>query len=469
MRHRLTPSRLASVCLLASQLAIPVAAADPDPAAPADPEEAAARKAAAQAIASQPQVPTLRGGTLGIPAPVLAEGIQAMVASDVGNDTDAAHDFDFFAKLGGIGIRGIELDIVAERYRQDIPRVELGAPGALPRMTLTDFASVGFRMRRRFMRPWTMMAVPATSRAVAAREGARESDVETAQQATALFDGRSGLTLSTGVRFFNRSGAVDSVASFSGIAGELSVQYGWQREDGLIPGCVEDRVRKDERKTEHEALVVAQLDLERKQAELRAAMERLDPWDDEDDDAAEVAAMKLVDEMRVLEREVQEKRRAYEAPMAEKASEADKAKAASCKDGRRYGYTLFGSLSGTHLNGSMHADDDMTISFPTFTEARVAIGAELQTTKVVSGSAVLPRIGVYAVASRGRWTNNYTGGAAKEVDSHQLEAALYASGQFLGGFNGLVSFGVLRPYGHDTQWAYVINVVPAIGAKLGGE
>lgn len=347
-------------------------------------------KAADQAVATQTQVPTFRGGTLGVPAPALSSGLQVVAAAETDINGDTPRDFDLFTKLGGLSIRNIDLDILAEKYRQDVPVIDLDAAQVSPRFDLTDFTAIGFRIRHRFERSWSMVRKDA--RKLAQDTPTLTADARTEETATKLFDGRTGLTVSGGLRMFKRSSDAADLDTFGGIGGELAVQYSHVREDGKRPCLSPDRV---------------------------------------------------------------------------KATTPKDQAAAMCSDGKGYGGTLFASVSATHLNGSVRTTDEQMTASPAFTEYRVTIGGELQTPTAVNGAALLPRLGAYATFSRASWMNRHTGADDEGNTDYQLEAALYASGHFVGGFNGLVSFGVIRPYGDDSQWIYAINVAPAIGAKLG--
>jgi len=108
------------------------------------------------------------------------------------------------------------------------------------------------------------------------------------------------------------------------------------------------------------------------------------------------------------------------------------------------------------------------IAMPEVVEVRVAGGAELQSGTRL-GKYLLPRLGAYAAVSGARWNDAFAmSGASDAVTQWQAELALYTSGHFTGGFSGLLSVGVLVPYGHDAEPQAFINIAPTIGAPLGG-
>ncbi len=100
---------------------------------------------------------------------------------------------------------------------------------------------------------------------------------------------------------------------------------------------------------------------------------------------------------------------------------------------------------------------------------RASAGYELQYGREKAG-LMLPRVGAYLTVSRGAWRNDYVTAPMQTADTNplQLELALYASGHFAGGFSGLLSFGVLVPYGHDAEPQAFINIAPSIGTEIGG-
>ncbi len=138
-----------------------------------------------------------------------------------------------------------------------------------------------------------------------------------------------------------------------------------------------------------------------------------------------------------------------------------------CGAARRH--TYFVSLAATYLNSQRLTPEDMpAIAMPEVVEVRVAGGAELQSGTRL-GKYLLPRLGAYAAVSGARWNDAFAmSGASDAVTQWQAELALYTSGHFTGGFSGLLSVGVLVPYGHDAEPQAFINIAPTIGAPLGG-
>jgi hypothetical protein len=143
----------------------------------------------------------------------------------------------------------------------------------------------------------------------------------------------------------------------------------------------------------------------------------------------------------------------------------------ACKlDDRRS--TLFISLSATYLNSQrLPMDGTMALVLPQLTETRATLGWERQSGREQRG-LLLPRVGAYAALAHANWHNDFaTTAEQRELDNisdWQAEAAIYASGHFSGGFSGLISVGLLLPYGNDRELQGFINLVPSIGAEIGG-
>jgi hypothetical protein len=138
-----------------------------------------------------------------------------------------------------------------------------------------------------------------------------------------------------------------------------------------------------------------------------------------------------------------------------------------CGASRRHTYFL--SLAATYLNSQRLAPEGMpAVAMPEVVEVRLAGGAELQSGTRL-GKYLLPRLGAGAAVAGARWDNAFAvGDASDAVTQWQAELALYTSGHFTGGFSGLLSIGVLLPYGHDAEPQAFINIAPTVGAPLGG-
>ena len=136
--------------------------------------------------------------------------------------------------------------------------------------------------------------------------------------------------------------------------------------------------------------------------------------------------------------------------------------------------TFFGSLTATYLTSQrlpMADDPTRALVVPRVIETRATIGWERQSGREQLG-LLLPRVGAYAALSHANWHNPYATTpeqlATDDISDWQGELAIYASGHFSGGFGGLISVGVLAPYGNGRELQAFINVVPSIGAAIGG-
>jgi len=127
----------------------------------------------------------------------------------------------------------------------------------------------------------------------------------------------------------------------------------------------------------------------------------------------------------------------------------------------RVGYL---GLSGLVLS---HADDRAGSSiaeFPTFSIARVTAGAEYRGDDDGQGGLV-PRAGIYGVASHAWWHDPYTFGTLEpRIQSTELEAGLYIGGKFSEKFSGLLALRVLRGFGPHQGSAFILSFIPSAGA-----
>lgn len=123
-------------------------AADPSPATQADADKAAAdtkatmdRQAAAATI---PQLNAARGGTLGIATGLQMQGAQASVDDQLLGDQKTT---TAFAKVGGLTISQLDIEIFAEVMSQDLPRIVLDGSTVSRDMTLTSVSAAALRLK----------------------------------------------------------------------------------------------------------------------------------------------------------------------------------------------------------------------------------------------------------------------------------------------------------------------------------
>lgn len=110
-----------------------------------------AEEEAERAVATQPPVQAVRGGTLGLPTPS-TQGVSALLNNQV--DPAGDYGFSYVAQIGGLELsRYVAIDIFGESLRMAIPRTEV-TPGAgvtpLPELTSLGFQSIGVRTTIRF-------------------------------------------------------------------------------------------------------------------------------------------------------------------------------------------------------------------------------------------------------------------------------------------------------------------------------
>ncbi len=479
---------VASLVLASPRIAVaedPPATPAADPAVatpPIDPATTAATKGAAQveetkaAAYSQPQVPTFRGGSLGIPTLGGGEVAQAAAVgkvasgggkSDGGSKSGAAVDFNFFTKVGGLNLYDtIYADIIGESYDQAIPQVVLGAAGALPKMVTTTITSAGIRLKYRFTDRPVQVVRYEQIEPVTGRDGADKAAVVNLN-ARQIFAGSTGRSLTLGLRMLHPGVAGAEADRIAGLAGEVIFQQSTNlHTTGAVCAGATKAVKDAKAAAAATPATLATPPPSTGPAPLvpdaaGAGTDGATPSD-------EARAIDLLDQVGEI-KGLAEVARVAKAEVSTAKVKAATVVAEACQNGDRR-RTWFASLSGTYLNSQTLATDaGMTLDLPSFREVRAAAGFEVQAGKEEVG-LLLPRVGTYVTVSRGVWTNAYTTTPAQSADAHgwQVEAAVYASGHFAGGFSGLLSFGVLLPYGHDAEPQGFINISPSIGTTLGG-
>lgn len=429
----------------------------------------AATEAVEDSLASPPPISLFHGGSLGIPAPVGTRSVQASSTLKVDNPTDgSAVDFDFMAKVGGVNLYDkVQVDIVGEQYQQLLPVITLGGPTALPVMTTTAVKSAGVRVVLRGTRRAFNVASMRDFDASLSR------DATGARAAQRVFVATSGDWWGFGLRALHPSLPGADEASLRGFATELT----WQRvtDFDVSDECKAELTATATRASADAAAAAARLKvIDADLTELdklldETSSERLTTLLAPESSAAATALAALA--QRRTDLEIAK----AEATSAKKRGDVLKASATQaqanpqsvCGAARRHTYFL--SLAATYLNSQRLTPEDMpAIAMPEVVEVRVAGGAELQSGTRL-GKYLLPRLGAYAAVSGARWNDAFAmSGASDAVTQWQAELALYTSGHFTGGFSGLLSVGVLVPYGHDAEPQAFINIAPTIGAPLGG-
>lgn len=416
----------------------------------AEPVEANAASKTATAGASQPQLPLFRGGSLGVPTPSGATSVQASGVGTLSQERSvgsATADVDFFTKVGGISLdETFTAEVVGESFKLDVPRVMVGAEGALPTITTTEVSSAGLRITYRpAARSYKVFGFDPITDATPRADGAISA---TARE---LFDGSMGWAFSVGARALHVTLPGDDANLVAGTAGELIVQRTTTRRSSST-SCADTSAQ--------------QADAAKKTEDAAKALKILA----EAPDRSEWVASMALDGERVDEATLAAAATQVAAQAAAAKTSAVALRDACKLDDRRS--TLFISLSATYLNSQrLPMDGTMALVLPQLTETRATLGWERQSGREQRG-LLLPRVGAYAALAHANWHNDFaTTAEQRELDNisdWQAEAAIYASGHFSGGFSGLISVGLLLPYGNDRELQGFINLVPSIGAEIGG-
>jgi hypothetical protein len=443
-------------------------------------------KQAEKALVSHPQVTAIRGGTLGIPSATTSRGFQAAVDAKTDVTSEAAEEgdsttFDFYAKLGRLTFtKYFEAEVLAEQFEADLPQATVGLPGALATSRTQAMNSIGLRLAfRTKAREWNIVEI--------APPGAPGNGDYTAKQTVQnLVRGTSGFSYLAGVRVLRRDAQSSSVKDFDkGAAFEVIGQYSQVRTPELDASCkkgAQATPQIDERLEAANATLKARAEtvvtLERDRTALLtegpsrdAVIEKLLGSGVTGPDVAalfKLAQDKIDGDIAVAE----EQRKAAQKEVAsiEKEQAAARGKAlAHCEDVDEIRMMGFASVSGTYLRQELRTIDGSMIDFPEFREVRLTLGIDFQTASLLTQQKFLPRFGAYASVGWGDWNNAYAApGMEKDIDARQWQAAVYVSGHFYGGASGLLSFGILQPYGHDARPQFVISFSPSLTATSDG-
>jgi hypothetical protein len=138
--------------------------------------------------------------------------------------------------------------------------------------------------------------------------------------------------------------------------------------------------------------------------------------------------------------------------------------------GIRHGWSAFVGLSGILISKTTEKPSDPANQFPTteyprFSTVRLSAGYEYRggvTTNKNSIVEYAPRLGLYAVGSKGFWTDRYSMSPSPPFDtsiaSNQFEAGAYLAGKISNGFHGMVALRAVKPLGND--WQFILSVIP---------
>jgi hypothetical protein len=442
-------------------------------------------KQAEKALVSHPQVTAIRGGTLGIPSATTARGFQAAVDAKTDVTSEAAEEgasttFDFYAKLGRLTFtKYFEAEVLAEQFEADLPQATVGMPGALATSKTLAMNSIGLRLAfRTKAREWNIVEI--------APPGAGNGDYTAKQTVQSLVKGTSGFSYLAGVRVLRREAQSSSVKDFDkGAAFEVIGQYSQVRTPEVDVSCKkgaratpEIDARLETARKSLEARTEAVVNLEKQRTELTAEgpsrdelIQKLLGSGVTGPDAAmllELAQAKIDGDIAIAEKERNAAQKEVAAIEKEQANARGKA-LAKCEDADEIRMMGFASVSGTYLRQELRTIDGSMVDFPEFREVRLTLGIDFQTASLFTEQKFLPRFGAYASVAWGDWNNAYAApGMEKDIDARQWQAAVYVSGHFYGGASGLLSFGILQPYGHDARPQFVISFSPSLTATSDG-
>jgi len=409
------------------------------------------------AVSAQPQISGLRSGSIGIPSEGAADGLQALLSNQIsrkGVDTDA------FAKFGGLSFTDkIAFEILGETFTASVPRTLIDGMVVLPRTRSTTISDVGFRFRIRLSSgaPSGLTKRGELVRCLGPHGHAAQSS-RAAKGIAALKERTPSIEAQ-----MNAESDAQKKLDAAMVAGDT--------QEIVVTTTVRDTIRKElQRSLDEERSAQMRLEINKRALSAYASTPcaNLFPIDSNLSDRelyargllATAAGLTVTFGTRFLRRASPE----TDGTDSEGVSGELALQHIAANDA--LGTSVF--ISGSALQLGYAADKVGTTPalFPRFRELRLTVGAEI---RVHAADNVLPRAGFYASVSQARWDNEFAMlGQATHVRGYQGELAMYFSGHFIGGFSGLVSFGVVLPYG-DEKTQYIFSLVPSIGAPLGSK
>lgn len=410
------------------------------------------------AVSAQPQISGLRSGSIGIPSAGAADGLQALLSNQIshtGVDTDA------FAKLGGLSFTDrIAVEILGETFTARVPRTLIDGMAPLPTMFSTTISDVGFRFRIQlragapggFTKPGQIVrclgrhndAVQSSRAATGIVAAMSDRAQAIAAQTKAESDAQGKLEAA------ERSGDAHAIGATTAVRDTIHATL--QRLGG----------------EQQSAQVRLQTNNQTLGAYAGAPCAELFPIESTLSDGelyarglfAAGSGLTVTLGTRFL------RRASPEADGTDSEGVSGEVALQHIAANDILGTSVFVSGAALQLGAAADKVGMTPALFPRLRELRLAVGAELRVNVVDN---VLPRAGFYASISQARWDNGFaTFGQAAHVRGYQGELAMYFSGHFIGGFSGLVSFGIVTPYG-DEKTQYIFSLVPSIGAPIGAK
>lgn len=410
------------------------------------------------AVSAQPQISGLRSGSIGIPSEGAADGLQALLSNQISRK---GVDIDAFAKLGGLSFTDkIAVEILGETFTASVPRTLIDGMVALPRMLSTTISDVGFRLRIRLSSgaPGGLTKRGEIVQCLLRHDHAAQSS----RAAKGIVAASKERALSIDAQKNAESDAKEKL---------YAAMVGGDTQEIAATTIARDMIRKDLQKLlDEEQAAQVHLAINNRTLGAYASTPCPDLFPvDSNLSARELYARGLLATAsgwtvtlgtRFLRRASPE----TDGTDSEGVSGELALQHIAVND--VLGTSVFVSGSALQLGYAADKVGTTPALFPRFRELRLTAGAEV---RVNAADNVLPRAGLYASISQARWDNAFAMlDQARHVRGYQGELAMYFSGHFIGGFSGLVSFGIVLPYG-DEKTQYIFSLVPSIGAPLGSK
>ena len=127
----------------------------------------------------------------------------------------------------------------------------------------------------------------------------------------------------------------------------------------------------------------------------------------------------------------------------------------------------FLSASGLSAGGNSSTTGNTRVREELVRELQFAGGLYWQFNVPTGSTQLLPTLGVYATYTRNFWENPFFAPTADRfISGDRVELVGYASGHFSGGFAGLLSVSLIKPFGPDySTWQTIFSVAPILGAS----
>lgn len=418
-----------------------------------------------KAQSSLPQITAARGGSFGIPSTAQTAGLHASVDAKVFTDGSST---DAFAQLAGLYVSDhVSIDVVGQSVSQDMQRFVLADSMAKPEIDVETLSSAGMRVRLR-RTPILLVSKMQTPECMTALEQTVDGTTEqgtVVKVALARLLGNGGLGLAIG-----DSGDPDLDQQIE--KGQKKIA---EQEKALAESKTDERFSATDLDAQKQALADTKKSEETKDGTDRDGVKYTFKVSELDPKVKKVQAACHLDNIRgfsgwTFTLGAHALRRASISKEGN-ASVGGALEAIAQKD--KLNWTAFIGASFEYLNHALDKDSGAQFDFVSFHAMRLSAGYEFRASHSSDGNDLLPRVGLYGVASMGWWQNPYnsqsTVGAATAgkhgITSTELEGGVYASGKFTNNFTGMIALRVLKPFGDFNQGTtFLISLIPAVSA-----